>query len=452
MSNTIKHISTMTNDEIYDLIQSYLPIKHAEKSKSGEVFTPPSLINDMFDTLPSTVWQNPHLKWLDPANGIGNFPMIAYIRLMNGLETIIPNKEERSQHIIKNMLYMIELNEHNVYISQQIFGEEANIVCANFLTEKLKWVQHFNDVTTFDIVMGNPPYNAGGIKHKGMKNIYVFFSIQSFSILKDDGYLLTIHPATWRIPHHKIQGTRIDLNKIYTTKQIHTIKLFSIPQTKELMNVMINVDSILIQNTPYSNNNTKTTIIDTNRDITKKHLIPHDFIPNYGLSILDKMKQKSTEHLTFILNSERHAQHNKGGPCKNIHGIKKKGIKISRSKEPHSLLNHKKLIINGIGSYNYVYYDECGEYGLTQSPLAIVEPTINTQQLIHSKLFHYIAGATKIIGNNFNKYTENFLPIIETSNITNSNDLYRFFNFTQREIKKIEKKKIPIFSNNFIYM
>jgi len=32
----------------------------------------------------------------------------------------------------------------------------------------------------------------------------------------------------------------------------------------------------------------------------------------------------------------------------------------------------KKLIINGIGSYNYVFYDINGIYGITESPVAII--------------------------------------------------------------------------------
>ena len=39
----------------------------------------------MLDKLPPEVWTNPNLKWLDPAVGIGNFPVVVYIRLMKDL-------------------------------------------------------------------------------------------------------------------------------------------------------------------------------------------------------------------------------------------------------------------------------------------------------------------------------------------------------------------------------
>jgi len=147
-----------------------------------------------------------------------------------------------------------------------------------------------------------------------------------------------------------------------------------------------------------------------------------------------------------------HAQITSGDEYKNIHGIKRKGIKICFSSLPHSLQTKRKLIINGIGSYNYVFYDERGEYGFTQSPVAIIEPSPNTLQLIQSKLFHYIADATKIIGNNFNIQTSLFLPMIDEKkiNINNQLELYQYFNFSNEEIEEVEKYSIPQYNINEI--
>ena len=62
------------------------------------------------------VWKNPRLKWLDPANGIGNFPVVAYYKLMESLKSELPSDKQRSRHIIENMLYMVELNPVNVRV------------------------------------------------------------------------------------------------------------------------------------------------------------------------------------------------------------------------------------------------------------------------------------------------------------------------------------------------
>ena len=147
----------MSDKDIINMIKEYLPIRKKEKKEFGEAFTPKELIDEMLDKLPEEVWYDPNLKWLDPANGIGNFPMVVYSRLMESLENIggLKDKQKRHDHIIRNMLYMVELNPRNVEISRRIFGEEANIYCGDFLED---------DILTkdkFDIVIGNPPFNKG---------------------------------------------------------------------------------------------------------------------------------------------------------------------------------------------------------------------------------------------------------------------------------------------------
>ena len=98
--------------------------------------------------------------------------------------------------------------------------------------------------------MGNPPYNSDGTGISGKKNIYVFFSIESFKILKQDGLLLFIHPSAYRLNNHKIKGTNIDLNAIYTSKYILFIKIFNMLETKIFFDAQIRVDYILLKIQP----------------------------------------------------------------------------------------------------------------------------------------------------------------------------------------------------------
>lgn len=126
------------NPIVLDIIKKNLPIKKSKKDKNGEVFTPLTLVNEMLDKLPAEVWSNPNLKWLDPANGVGNFPVVVYYRLMDGLQDCILIEEERSKHIIENMLYMVELDQHNCDVCKKIFSiinpnAVPNIDCRSFL-------------------------------------------------------------------------------------------------------------------------------------------------------------------------------------------------------------------------------------------------------------------------------------------------------------------------------
>jgi hypothetical protein len=198
----------MSSDDIEQKILSYLSVRQEEKDKYGEVFTPMKLINEMFDQLPKDIWSDPTKKWLDPANGIGNFPMVAYMRLMDGLKDIseFSNPEKRSKHIIQNMLYMVEINPKNVKISRRIFGSHANICCADFLNEQDKVLRQFG-IQNFDVIIGNPPFqdevdttreggdSGGGGPRKGGKNkLYERMTISCIHLLKTNGYLIFVTP------------------------------------------------------------------------------------------------------------------------------------------------------------------------------------------------------------------------------------------------------------------
>ena len=106
-------------------------IRSEMKDKFGEVFTPKELIEEMMNKLREidpSVFKNPHLRWLDPANGTGNFPMVVFEMLNDGLKDYnkggldLRDEKTRKNHIIKNMLYMVELQPDNVLVSQKIFG------------------------------------------------------------------------------------------------------------------------------------------------------------------------------------------------------------------------------------------------------------------------------------------------------------------------------------------
>ena len=102
----------------------------------GEINTPFSLINKMLDILPPEVFLNPELRWLDPCCGCGYFMIVVFQRLYNGLKRQIPDDEKRENHIIKNMLYMVELNSENKNKLFDLFGKKSNIIINDFLSNQ----------------------------------------------------------------------------------------------------------------------------------------------------------------------------------------------------------------------------------------------------------------------------------------------------------------------------
>jgi type I restriction-modification system DNA methylase subunit len=191
-------------NNVLNIIDKRLIPNEAAKKARGEVFTPLTLVREMLFGLrksalatgktevwgvdndgrckeedpsnrvggiPLDVWRDPDTKWLDPANGIGNFPVVTFYMLDHQLGHHGPskyrgeaNKKYRRKHIVENMLYMIEINKGNVNTARKIFeqmvpGATANICCADTLTMTDDKLKEVFGVNRFDVVMGNPPFN-----------------------------------------------------------------------------------------------------------------------------------------------------------------------------------------------------------------------------------------------------------------------------------------------------
>jgi hypothetical protein len=340
----------------------------------GIISTPYSLCCEMLDQLPDLNDKN-ILIWFNP-----EFWYAIVKRYPNAHVTMITGSKNSEDHKFKGI---------------------DNIVCIDPNKDLETVVNVLLEIypMKFDVVIGNPPYQAHTKGGNGQRDLWDKFVIKSLELCKDSGHVALIHPSKWRKPEHK-------LFKEFKNLVLKFLSIHNAEDGQKTFKCSTRYDWYILQNK--KNEGEKTVIKDENGVTHKIDLKDLPFLPNFNFTGFWKLLANQGNEVCNVIYSSSFYDARRPYmskikteqnilPC--IYSLKKDNrLDIIYSSKNLGHFTVSKVIISG-GKYPYPLIDMEGKYGMCNNAFAIqvdsVEEAEGIVKALNSEKFKQIFISTK---------------------------------------------------------
>lgn len=230
----------------------------------------------------------------------------------------------------------------------------------------------------FDVVVGNPPYQKAKketrVGSQGESALWDKFVTSSLEAVKDNGYVIMIHPNAWRKPEDRYGFW----NLLTQENQMVYLRMGSGKGKQDWFKIGVRVDYYVVKKTPKY---TTTTVVDHEDIAYKLDLGNFEWLPNFAINEISKLiAHDDEERVNVVYNTVYHTQRDHSDvetseyTQKVVHTINKKGIGVKffkKNDSDHGIHVGKSKVLLNQNEVQYPVNDHAGEFGMSQLTFGI---------------------------------------------------------------------------------